>query len=124
MQGGSRDAGAYLQWSMAPSPPPEFPAYANALGYRIEQERLCRGLSKEELAQRSGMASRYLWRVEEGLQNVTFRNLVAIARGLDIPLALLLEGLEELVERPPGREVKKPRGPAGARARAQISDAG
>ncbi|MBW6528542.1 helix-turn-helix domain-containing protein [Sphingomonas sp. RHCKR7] len=107
---------------MSPAAEPVFPAYANALGFRIEQERLGREMSKEELAQRAGLASRYLWRVEEGKQNLTFKSLVAIALGLDVPLAVLLQDVEDLAAHPPDRAVKKPRGKAGARARTKSSD--
>ena len=57
----------------------DFAAIALAVGIRVEQERTARQLTKEGLAELSGLASRYLWRVEEGMQNITLKNLVAIA---------------------------------------------
>ena len=87
-------------------------AIAVALGYRIEQERKKQSLTKEELATRSGMASRYLWRVEAGRQNLVLKNIVAIADGLGITLAALMKGVEKLADDPPPRVAPKPRGPA------------
>jgi transcriptional regulator with XRE-family HTH domain len=100
------------------SSPIDISSYARALGLRIEQERTGQGMSKEDLAERSGLASRYIWRCEEGLQNITLKSLVAIAHGLQVSLATLMQDVEKLAADPPPKAIKKPRGPTAAKKRA------
>ena len=73
-------------------------------------------LTKEALSERSGLASRYIWRVEAGMQNLQLGNIAKIAVGLDLHLSELLAGVEELVENPIPRPPTKPRGPAARRS--------
>lgn len=94
----------------------EWSAVAVALGTRVMQERTRLGLTKEALADRSGLASRYIWRVEEGRQNIQLGNIARLARGLGVSLAELTAGVEELVEQPEPKPPVKPRGPAAKRA--------
>ncbi len=68
----------------------------SAVGSRVTQERNRLGFTKEQLASRSGLASRYLWRVEAGRQNLQLATIAKIAAGLDLPLAALLAGVEEM----------------------------
>ena len=84
---------------------------AHAIGVRVEQERDRLGITKEELGARSGLASRYIWRVEAGRLNVQLRNLAKIAEGLGVTVSELTAGLEGLVADPPERERKPRRGP-------------
>ena len=95
----------------------DFAAIALAVGTRVEQERTARQLTKEGLAELSGLASRYLWRVEEGMQNITLKNLVAIANGLGLTLEDLLSGVEIMALNPQPRAERKPRGPGAAERR-------
>jgi transcriptional regulator with XRE-family HTH domain len=91
--------------STAPDP------VAVAIGTRIMLERERAGLTKEELGARSGLSSRYVWRVEVGRLNVQLRNLAKIAAGLDLTVAQLTDGLEALVDKPLDRPKPKRRGP-------------
>lgn len=84
---------------------------AVAIGSRVLQEREKLSITKEELSARSGLSSRYLWRVEVGRLNVQLRNLAKIADGLGLTVAQLTEGLEQLVNRPLDRPKPKRRGP-------------
>lgn len=95
----------------------DFAAIALAVGIRVEQERTARQLTKEGLAELSGLASRYLWRVEEGMQNITLKNLVAIANGLGLTLEALLSGVETMALNPQPRAEKKSRAPGAAERR-------
>lgn len=88
---------------------------AVALGTRVTQERERLGLTKEGLAQRSGLASRYLWRVEAGRQNIQLGNIVKIAGGLGLTLAELLVGVEKLMDSPEPKAEVKPRGAKASR---------
>lgn len=92
----------------------EWSALAVALGTRVTQERERLKLTKETLGERSGLASRYIWRVEEGLQNIQLGNIGKIATGLGMTLAALMKGVETLVEHPIEKKPVKRRGPAKA----------
>ncbi len=66
-----------------------------ALGRRIasiRSERL--GVSPKQLAQRMGVSAAYLWRVEDGRQNLSLRNLARIAKALDVTLSDLVQEIE------------------------------
>lgn len=65
-----------------------------ALGERIVALREERGLEPPELAALVGMDANYLWRVERGRQNLSFRNVARFARALDLSLSGLLEGID------------------------------
>lgn len=91
----------------------EWAALAIALGTRVTQERKRLGMTKEALGTRSGLASRYVWRVEEGMQNIQLGNIGKLATGLGITLADLMNGVEHLVEHPVERPPVKRRGPVG-----------
>ncbi len=60
---------------------------------RIATARLAKGLTQEELAQRLGIATKNLQRVESGRQNLTLRTLEGVAAALGVDAA-------ELVARP------------------------
>lgn len=91
----------------ADSPPDQI---AIAVGSRIRQEREARRMTKEALGERAQLASRYIWRVEDGRQNIQLRNLARIAAAMDTTLAALLTGVEELVAKPVKWPSPKPRG--------------
>lgn len=66
-----------------------------ALGSRIasiRSERL--GLTPRQLALRMGVSAAYLWRVEDGRQNLSLRNLARIAKALDVTLSDLVHEIE------------------------------
>lgn len=87
-------------------------ATAVAFGTRVTQERERLKLTKEALGERSGLASRYIWRVEAGLQNIQLSNIAKLAQGLGVTVGALLGGVEELVRDPAPRPATKPRRPA------------
>ena len=65
-----------------------------ALGRAVHELRARRGLSQEELGFESGLHRNYVGTIERGEQNVTFRLLVRLARGLDLPLSELIRIFE------------------------------
>jgi transcriptional regulator with XRE-family HTH domain len=87
-------------------------ALAVALGTRVNEERSRLGITKQALGERSGLAPRYLWRVEEGRQNIQLGNIAKIATGLGVTLSELMAGVEALVANPVERPPVKRRGPA------------
>lgn len=94
----------------------EWSPAAIALGTRVTRERERLGLTKEALGQRTGLASRYLWRVEAGRQNIQLGNIVKLADGLGLTLAELMTGVEDLMKSPEPKAEVKPRGVKASRA--------
>lgn len=58
----------------------------------IRQDRL--GATQQELARRMGVSSAYLWRVEDGRQNLSLRTLGRLAKSLGVTLADLFDGID------------------------------
>lgn len=94
---------------------------ALAIGSRLLLERERLGLTKEEVAARAGLSSRYVWRVEAGRLNIQIRNLAKIAEGLGLTVSQLTQGLEELVRDPLDRPKPKRRGPL---PKTRVADSG
>lgn len=63
------------------------------LGHRVKDARTTRGLSRQALAEVSGLSPRFLVEVESGSGNISVRRLAALAEALGTtPAALLEEG--------------------------------
>lgn len=65
------------------------PLYEN-LGKRIEYLRKEKGLTQEELAEKSGLHRAYFWDIENG-RNISIKTAYNIARGLQVKLSELFE---------------------------------
>jgi XRE family aerobic/anaerobic benzoate catabolism transcriptional regulator len=61
-----------------------------ALGQRARAQRLSRGWTLREIAERSGVSSRFLVQLEAGDANISVRRLADVARALDTTAAALL----------------------------------
>jgi transcriptional regulator with XRE-family HTH domain len=70
------------------------PANHDALGRAVFEARARRGLSQEELGFRAKLHRNYVGAVERGEINPTFKTLLALTRGLALPLSELV-GLYE-----------------------------
>lgn len=70
------------------------PAELRALGAAVREVRARRGLSQEELGFAGGLHRNYVGGIERGELNITFRILLKVARGLNVPLSELV-GLYE-----------------------------
>lgn len=55
-----------------------------AFGLAIQKRRREMGISQEEAASRAGVHRTYFADVERGARNIGLKNVVAIARGLDV----------------------------------------
>jgi transcriptional regulator with XRE-family HTH domain len=60
------------------------------LGEVIRQRRLKLGLSQEALADASGIDRSHMGKIERGERNVTFLNILRIARALDARLSAVI----------------------------------
>jgi XRE family transcriptional regulator, regulator of sulfur utilization len=69
---------------------------AKKLGERIRVLRVEKGLSQEQLGERSGLHTNYIGQVERGEKNVTIESLLKIARSLEIPLEQLFHSVDPL----------------------------
>ena len=75
-----------------------------ALGRAVRELRGRRGLSQEELGFCSRLHRNYVGAIERGEINPTFRILIALSRGLSVPLSELLIVFERQFLAPPSRD--------------------
>ena len=69
------------------------------IGAAIRSAREAARLSQEELAHRAGLHRTYIGGVERGERNLGAKNLVEIARALEVPPHELLRGLDSYADR-------------------------
>lgn len=62
-------------------------------GLKIRMLRNARGLSQQELSEKSGLHRTYISMVERGEKNVTLISLNKLATGLNLPLEDLVKNL-------------------------------
>jgi ribosome-binding protein aMBF1 (putative translation factor) len=74
--------------------------FHRALGHVVRYTRARRALSQEELGYRSELHRNYVGAIERGEINPTFRVLLKLARGLDLPLSELIREQERIVQPP------------------------
>ena len=65
-----------------------------ALGKRIRELRLARGLSQEAFADKCGVHRTFMGTVERGESNLSFQNIVRVSTALDVTLSNLFADLE------------------------------
>jgi transcriptional regulator with XRE-family HTH domain len=75
-----------------------------ALGRAVRELRARRGLSQEELGFCSRLHRNYVGAIERGEINPTFRILIALSRGLAVPLSELLIVFERQFVALPSRD--------------------
>jgi transcriptional regulator with XRE-family HTH domain len=63
------------------------------LGERVRARRKALGLSQEQLGERCGLHRTYVGQVERGEVNASVKNLLAVADGLGVDIAELVQGL-------------------------------
>ena len=64
------------------------------LGSRIRSQREFLGLSQEQFAGRCGFDRTYISMIERGKRNMSIRNLMRVAAGLNVRTSALIEGLD------------------------------
>lgn len=60
------------------------------LGQNIKRYRLFAGMNQDGLAEKAGMSSQAISKIERGVENVALDNLIAIAKAMDITLEELV----------------------------------
>jgi transcriptional regulator with XRE-family HTH domain len=91
----------------APKARKQSPAHV-ALGRAVRELRARRGLSQEELGFCSRLHRNYVGAIERGEINPTFRILIALSRGLAVPLSELLVVFERQLVALPSRDEEEP----------------
>lgn len=79
------------------------PAYKQSNAHRIfgravRELRARRSLTQERLGYVSGLHRNYIGAIERGEINQTFRIMLKLAKGLDVPLAELIQLYEDRAE--------------------------
>ena len=64
-----------------------------SLGEKIKARREQLRLSQESLADRCEFDRTYISMLERGRRNPAFLNLIKLAKGLDMPLSILIKGI-------------------------------
>jgi transcriptional regulator with XRE-family HTH domain len=72
------------------SVPPSQCKLVKVFAANVRQQRLDRGLSQEELAEKAGVHRTYVGMLERGEKNVTIYNIERIAKALKVEPASLL----------------------------------
>src|SRR5436190_20723073 len=65
------------------------------IGYLVRSRRTTMGWTLREIAERSGVSSRFLSDLEAGKGNISVARLADVARALDVPMASLLPSDEK-----------------------------
>ncbi len=67
-----------------------------SIGKRIQSIRERKGLTQEQLEEKTGVNTKYISAIERGQKNVTIKTLEKVAKGLDVELYQLLLVSEEI----------------------------
>jgi transcriptional regulator with XRE-family HTH domain len=65
-------------------------------GKRVAERRAELGLTQEEVGEAAGLHFTYVHQIEAGIRNLSLENLARLARGLDMDIGDLVEGLQRL----------------------------
>ena len=74
------------------NPTPNSPSLA-ALGNSVRAARTEKELTQEQLAALCGFDRTYISLVERGKRNISFTNLITLAKGLEVSVSKLVEGI-------------------------------
>lgn len=84
--------------------PPTIDAELRALAAAVREIRARHQLSQERVASRGGVGRKYVGQIERGEIIPSFAALVALAKGLDVPLSELVRVYEERLRAPADAE--------------------
>jgi transcriptional regulator with XRE-family HTH domain len=81
---------------MSQSQEDDFTSVRKRIAVKIRLLRACRGLSQEALAQKSGLSTRHLQKLEAGQVNVTVESLSKLSKALEVDISrLFAQSVEE-----------------------------
>ena len=69
-------------------------SHRKTFGANLRASLVAKGLTQEQLARKCKVTSDYISMLEHGRANVGLDNIVKIAKGLRIPIAELIKGIE------------------------------
>ena len=67
------------------------------MGKRLEEVRESRGLTREEVAEKAGISTKFLYEVERGKKGISAQTLLKLAQTLAVSTDYLLKGEKEAV---------------------------
>lgn len=66
-----------------------------ALGKNVSELRKQKGLTQEQLAERSGLDPSYISGIERGVRNPSFKSLVSLAQGFGMTVSEVCSGIKK-----------------------------
>lgn len=82
--------------------------FIRAVGLRVRELRLARGLTQERFAEKLGVATQYVQAVERGVRNLTLATVWRVAEALDVePIQLFASPRLDATAGKPGRPTKE-----------------
>jgi len=66
----------------------------SSFGASVRRHRESEGLTQLALAERADLDQTYISGIERGIRNPGIKNVVRIAKALEIPTAMLVEGVD------------------------------
>ena len=78
---------------MSQSQEDDFTSVRKRIAVKIRLLRACRGLSQEALAQKSGLSTRHLQKLEAGQVNVTVESLSKLSKALEVDISRLFRAV-------------------------------
>lgn len=67
------------------------------MGKRIEQTRELQGMTRENMAEKTGISTKFLYEVERGKKGLSAQTLLKLAQTLSVSTDYLLKGEKETV---------------------------
>ena len=78
------------------------------MGKRLEEVRESRGMTREEVAEKAGISTKFLYEVERGKKGISAQTLLRLAKTLSVSCDYLLVGKETVVKQSFGNDnIKK-----------------
>ena len=77
------------------------------MGKRLEKVRESRGMTREEVAERAGISTKFLYEVERGKKGISAQTVVRLAKTLSVSCDYLLIGEETMVVQSFGNDNNK-----------------
>lgn len=77
------------------------------MGKRLEKVREGRGMTREEVAEKAGISTKFLYEVERGKKGISAQTLLRLSKTLSVSCDYLLVGEETMVVQSSGNDNNK-----------------